>query len=126
MDKRRLSHYEKRLLREKERIIKQKKVVEEIVEMADKESTGEISSFRTHIADLSSDTYMREVASQLTTQERNILIEIDEALRKIKEGKYGICERCSRPISKERLEAIPYCRYCIECQRKLEEKQSLK
>ncbi len=126
MDKKRLQYYEERLLKEKEQIIKQKKVVENIVERADKDSAGELSTFRTHIADLSSDTYQREIASQLTTQERKILIEIDEALRKIKEGKYGICERCEKPIDEERLEALPYCRYCIDCQRKLEERHSHK
>lgn len=123
MDKKRLLHYKERLLREKEKLIREKKVMEEIVERTDKDSTGELSTFRTHIADLSSDTYLREIASQLTTQERNTLLAIDLALQKIKEGKYGICERCNKVIPEERLEAVPYCRYCINCQKALEEKK---
>jgi|UniRef100_A0A7C3Z417 RNA polymerase-binding protein DksA len=122
MDKKKLSDYEEKLLREKERIIKEKKIVEEVVERTDKESTGELSTFRTHIADLSSDTYQKEIASQLTTQERKILFEIEEALRRIKEGKYGICERCGAEIAEERLAALPYCRYCIKCQKEIEGK----
>ncbi len=123
MDKKKLRYYEEKLLREKEKFIKQKKVFEDIVERADKESTGELSTVRTHIADLSSDTYLREIASQLTTQERNILLEIDEALRRIKEGRYGICEKCGEEIDLERLEVIPYCRYCIDCQKRAEAKR---
>ncbi|MEO0099234.1 MAG: TraR/DksA C4-type zinc finger protein [candidate division WOR-3 bacterium] len=126
MDKKKLRHYEEKLLKEKEKIIKEKKMLENIVEKGDKDSTGELSTFRTHIADLSSETYQKEIASQLTTQEREILFKIEEALRKIKEGRYGICERCGKPIADERLEALPYCRYCIKCQKILEAKQGEK
>ncbi len=126
MDKKQLSRLTEKLLKEKENIIKQKRVVENIVEKSNRETTGEISTFRTHIADLSSETYQKEIASQLTTQEGKILMEIEEALRKIKEGKYGICEKCGQEISEERLEAIPYCRYCIDCQKTIEAKQQKK
>ena len=49
---------------------------------------------------------------------------IDEALEKINEGTYGVCESCGDPIQPERLEALPYATRCIECQRKDEEAQS--
>lgn len=46
--------------------------------------------------------------------------QIDEALRRLNEGTYGICEDCGRPISPERLKAVPFARRCVECQRKAE------
>jgi len=49
--------------------------------------------------------------------ERKILIEIDDAIRRIRDGAYGICEGSGEPIKKERLEAIPWARYCVDCAR---------
>ena len=46
--------------------------------------------------------------------------QIDEALRRLNEGTYGFCEDCERPISPERLKAVPFARRCVECQRKAE------
>ncbi len=46
--------------------------------------------------------------------------QVDEALRRLDEGTYGICEDCGRPISPERLKAMPFARRCVECQRKAE------
>jgi len=46
--------------------------------------------------------------------------QIDEALRRLNEGTYGICEDCGRPITPERLKAVPFARRCVECQRKAE------
>jgi RNA polymerase-binding transcription factor DksA len=47
----------------------------------------------------------------------HVLGSIDEALRRIETGTYGTCVRCGKPISEERLEAIPYATRCIDCQR---------
>ena len=48
------------------------------------------------------------------------LREINEALARIEQGNYGLCENCQQLILKERLKAVPYARYCIDCQRKAE------
>jgi len=53
--------------------------------------------------------------------ERRLLTEIDEALRRIEEGTYGICEGTNKPIPKARLEAQPWARYCVEYARMIEE-----
>ena len=46
--------------------------------------------------------------------------QVDEALRRLEEGTYGICEDCGRPISPERLKAVPFARRCVDCQRQAE------
>ena len=54
---------------------------------------------------------------EVRTRMRN---QIDEALHRLDEGAYGICEDCGRPISPERLKAVPFARRCVECQRQAE------
>lgn len=52
--------------------------------------------------------------------EGRILVEINDALARIEQGTFGRCENCRREIPKERLEAVPYTRYCIRCARELQ------
>ncbi len=72
--------------------------------------------------DMSITSFSQELLSNLEEKERKILEEIDRALEKIKDGTYGICERCGGPIEEKRLEVKPYARYCISCRNKLEKK----
>jgi RNA polymerase-binding transcription factor len=51
--------------------------------------------------------------------------QIDEALRRLDEGTYGVCEDCSREINEARLQAIPFARRCLECQQKAEFREEL-
>ena len=53
--------------------------------------------------------------------ERKLLIEIDNALQRIEKQTYGICESTGKPITKARLEAQPWARYCVEYARMLEQ-----
>lgn len=52
---------------------------------------------------------------------RQTLVEIEDALRKIAEGVYGLCERCQKPIPFARLKAVPHARYCLDCQDRYEQ-----
>jgi len=76
-------------------------------------------------ADKGTESYEREVALGLAESERKILIEVERALQKIEEGSYGICEGTGKPITKKRLEAVPYARFCAEYAKQLE-KRSLR
>ena len=76
---------------------------------------GDLSSMPTHMADIGTDSYEIDNILGLMNSERKILIEIDEALERIENGTYGICEINGEPIPKARLEAIPWARYCITC-----------
>jgi RNA polymerase-binding protein DksA len=76
---------------------------------------GDLSNMPTHMADFGTDSYEIDNILGLMDSERKILIEIDEALDRIENGTYGICEINGEPIPKARLEAIPWARYCIKC-----------
>jgi DnaK suppressor protein len=84
---------------------------------------SEASAFGMHQADAGSDAYDRDFALSLLSQEQDALYEIDEALKRIELGTYGICEMSGKSIPHARLEAIPFARFTVECQSQLE-KQS--
>jgi RNA polymerase-binding protein DksA len=87
-----------------------------------KDSSGDLSGYSFHMADMATDNFDREFNLGLASNEQNLLNLIDVALRKIKEGTFGICEQTGKPISKKRLMAVPYAPLCIEAQ-ELEEKE---
>src|SRR5207248_4312002 len=84
---------------------------------------SEASAFGMHQADAGSDAYDRDFALSLLSQEQDALYEIDQALKRIEVGTYGICEMSGKAIPHARLEAIPFARFTVECQSQLE-KQS--
>src|SRR5947209_8291351 len=81
---------------------------------------SEASAFGMHQADAGSDAYDRDFALSLLSQEQDALYEIDQGLKRIEVGTYGICEMSGKPISHARLEAIPFARFTVECQSQLE------
>jgi DnaK suppressor protein len=82
--------------------------------------TGNLSNVPLHMADLGSDNYDQEFTLGLIENEQSTLELVNEALRRMAEGKFGLCAECAEPISKPRLQAIPYAKHCIQCARKLE------
>ena len=84
---------------------------------------SEASAFGMHQADAGSDAYDRDFALSLLSQEQDALYEIDQALKRIELGTYGVCEMSGKHIPRMRLEAIPFARFTVECQSQLE-KQS--
>ena len=85
-----------------------------------KEASGDLSGYSLHMADMASDSYDREFSLNIASSEQKIIYEIDEALKRIKDGKYGKCESCSKQIPVRRLKAVPYAKHCIQCQSKEE------
>ena len=85
------------------------------------DASGDLSSMPIHMADIGTDNYEQEFALGLMDSERRILNEIDDALDRIEDGTYGICEGTGEPISKARLKAQPWARYCVEYARMVEE-----
>ncbi len=81
---------------------------------------SEASAFGMHQADAGSDAYDRDFALSLLSQEQDALYEIDQALKRIELGTYGICEMSGKPIPHARLEAIPFARFTVQCQAQLE------
>ena len=89
-----------------------------------KESTGDLSSYLYHMADQGTDAMEREMAFMFASKSGRLIYHIDEALRRIDEGEYGNSVSCEKPISKVRLEAVPYARLCIECKSSEEDKKA--
>jgi RNA polymerase-binding protein DksA len=77
-------------------------------------SRSDLSNMPIHMADVGSDNYEQEFTLELLDSERKVLVEIEDALKRIEEGTYGICEGTDKPIERSRLEAIPWARYSVE------------
>lgn len=81
-----------------------------------------------HMAEMGSDAWDLEFALQLVESDQTVLDEISHALKKLESGSYGLCERCLEQgrgetrarIARARLQAIPYARNCIDCEREKE------
>ncbi len=72
------------------------------------------------IVDRANNSYNREFMFALSDTERQILIEIDDALQRMDSGTYGSCANCRIEITKARLRALPWAKYCIDCQEQVE------
>ena len=81
---------------------------------------SEASAFGMHQADAGSDAYDKDFALSLLSQEQDALYEIEEAVKRVDNGTYGVCEMSGKPISHLRLEALPFARFTVECQADLE------
>jgi RNA polymerase-binding transcription factor DksA len=81
---------------------------------------SEASAFGMHQADAGSDAYDRDFALSLLSQEGDSLYEIDQALKRIENNNYGVCEISNKPILQARLEALPFTRYTVGCQAEME------
>ncbi len=84
---------------------------------------GDSSAFGMHQADAGSDAYDRDFALSLLGKEQDALYEINEALKRIETGTYGLCEGTGVRIPEERLEAMPFARYSVTYQEKIERSQ---
>lgn len=85
-----------------------------------RESSGDLSSYSFHMADQGTDNFDREFAANLLSSEQDVLYEIDEALRRIEQGTYGVCETTGQAIEKERLKVLPFARHCVAAQQEIE------
>ena len=85
-----------------------------------RKSRSDLSSMPIHMADIGTDNFDQEFTLGLMDSERKLIVEIDDALQRIEDGTYGICQGIGKPIPKARLKAIPWTRYCVECASLLE------
>ncbi len=79
-------------------------------------SAQEISSFGMHMADAGTDHFDRDFALSQLSADRDAIYEVEQALKRIQKGTYGVCEMTGKPIPKNRLEAIPWTRFTVEAQ----------
>ncbi|OGW82345.1 MAG: hypothetical protein A3G33_11620 [Omnitrophica bacterium RIFCSPLOWO2_12_FULL_44_17] len=81
-----------------------------------KDASGDLSGYSFHMADMATDNFDRDFSLGIASSEQDLLNRIDEALQKIKEGTFGVCEQCEKAITMKRLKAVPYTKMCIKCQ----------
>jgi DnaK suppressor protein len=96
--------------------------IQQMGEFQDNENAG----LGNHMAEDGASVQETERLVALTDDFQDLLAQIDDALERMDEGTYGICERCGKPIPEERLEAFPYVRYDVNCQAIVEREQGMR
>jgi RNA polymerase-binding protein DksA len=119
-----LKEFEGRLLEERRKILKEMGHLENtVLKVNQRDSSGDLSGYSFHMADAGTDAMEREKAFMFASAEGRVLLEINEALRRVYRGEFGICESCGQPIGRGRLEAMPMARLCLACKEKEERAQ---
>lgn len=113
MDKKKLDSFKKRLEERQQSLRKTVSRTEEDGRIADQDSAQDI-------ADRAASSYTKEFLFSQSNNDRQLLQMVETALQRIREGTFGECVSCGNEINAKRLEAVPWTRYCIECQEKLE------
>ena len=119
MPKKQLQHFEKRLMEERRRAVKELGHYGE----ASQDNDGDLSSYSFHMADQGTDAMEREKAFLFASQEGRYLWHVNQALRRLygEPDKFGKCHQCGQEIAFERLDALPHARLCINCKAKEED-----
>jgi RNA polymerase-binding transcription factor DksA len=76
---------------------------------------SELSNAPFHLGDMGTEEYLYDLNTTLLANEQFIAVEARNALRRMDEDRYGLCEACGKSIAKDRLDAIPFTRYCVAC-----------
>jgi len=122
MTKRDLQRFKKLIEDERQRVLQRLGMIEEEIQGINSRETGN-QSYSNHMADIGSDAIEQEQAFLHASQGSDYLMALDDALRRIDKGTYGVCEECNEKIPPRRLEAFLAARLCIKCQSKLERLQ---
>lgn len=85
-----------------------------------RDASGNLSNVPLHLADLGTENYTQDFTLGLIENEQETLELIHGALSRIQQGTFGNCQECDQPIAKQRLQALPYTPYCIQCARRRE------
>jgi RNA polymerase-binding protein DksA len=120
LNKKDLKHFEERLLSERKRLLSQLGYLEKTMGQTQRESSGDLSAYSFHMADMGTDAMEREKAFLFASAEGRQLMSVDEALRRLYRDQYGVCESCGKEIGKQRLDAMPQANLCVNCQEKQE------
>jgi DnaK suppressor protein len=118
MRKERLIYFRKRLLD------KQQQLTVDVGKSAVYGKDQEDDSIK-DLGDQANTAYTREFFFELGNGDRRLLRDVVSALQRIDDGNFGACERCGEPIAEKRLEALPFARHCIDCQRVVEEEERM-
>jgi len=119
LDNKKLKHFRQLLLNEKDELVTTLELMEEM-EPNDsmQEYFDELSSYDNHPADVGSETFQMEMNFNLKNNELMYIKEVDKALERINNGKYGKCISCGKDIAEDRLEILPTAIECMDCENK--------
>jgi len=120
MNKKALKHFEERLIMERKKLLGQLGYLERTLNKTQRDSSGDLSAYSFHMADMGTDAMEREKAFLFASSEGRLLYDVDQALRRLYRNEYGICGSCGKDVGKARLDAIPHAAYCVSCQEKQE------
>lgn len=123
MSKKMIAHFEKRLLEERRRVLKELGNHDESFATTPQSADGDLSSYSFHMADQGTDAMEREKAFLFASKEGRFLWHIDQALRRLYKSPetFGKCHSCGKDIPFERLDALPHARFCIDCKQREED-----
>jgi RNA polymerase-binding protein DksA len=116
-NKKELDRYRQILLRKRGELVGD---VADLEQQALQGASGSLSHTPQHMAEQGSEAYDQALQLDLAAADRKLIREIDDALKRIEAGSYGVCELTGNPIKQERLEELPWARYSIEAARELE------
>ncbi len=116
MDKKKLDYFKKRLEARQQELRLAVSRNQQDGRSADEEATQDI-------ADRAASSYNKEFLFSQSNNDRQLLVMVDSALARLREGSFGECVSCGKEINAKRLEAVPWTRHCIECQEKAEKGQ---
>lgn len=117
MRKTRMKKFKKLLLAAKEKLEAEiQQLQRDNLNRSQRDSSGDLSGYSYHMADVGTDTFGREVELTIASAGSETMKLIDEALERIEDGTYGKCQMCGCQVDMKRLEAVPYAHLCISCQ----------
>jgi len=122
LTKEQLKQLRQLLITERAKLAEEIKSIARDTSTSPREASGDLSAYTVHMADMAADTYERELSMNIVSSEQETLYQVDEALKRLDDGSYGICQQCNQPITMSRLKAVPYASLCIACQRVKEQK----
>jgi len=122
LTKEQLKHFRQLLITERVKFADEIKSIAKDASKSPREASGDLSAYTVHMADMAADTYDRELSMNIVSNEQEILYQIDDALKRLDDGSFGVCQQCNQPIAMSRLKAVPYASLCITCQRAKEQK----
>ncbi len=117
MEREQLDFYRDLLMGERKKVMKIIEGIDENLSNNIRDAVGNVSSYTTHLADLGTDSDEREKETYMLDRELRNLKNIDNALKRIHDKTYGVCNYCGDEILSQRLKAIPYTELCINCKR---------
>jgi RNA polymerase-binding transcription factor DksA len=119
-----LAYFEQRLLKERSRIAGEMGHLESsILKVNPRNPGGLTGDYTFNMADAGTDSMEREISFDIASKEGRLLREIDDALRRLYNGVYGLCESSGKMIARARLEALPWARYTVQEQENIERQQ---